>query len=189
MITYHANDLWSLTMEIIFGPFFIISNFGLFLFIQKNGQSLFNFLAFIFHALAGFSNTLMLNIQKAVFSMGDVYRNTENELSKEMIQRSFQTGNLIQLGIDFCFDVFVSLGTVLLGFAILRQNGIVRWLGPLGILIGLGGLVLNMVTFPTPPADVNFPDPGPFFGVFFGIVLLNMLVIILKSRKNGMAWV
>lgn len=188
MITYHANDLWSLTMEIIFGPFFIISNFGLFIFIQRSGSSIYNLLAFIFHAFAGFSNTLMLNIQKAVFSLGNDYRSAENELSKEIIQRSFQSGNLVQLGIDFCFDVFVSMGTILLGIAILNQKRLQNWLGYPGVIIGFGGLVINMITFPTPPANVDYPDPGPFFGIYFGIVLLNMLFIIINSRKYGIQW-
>lgn len=188
MISYHANDIWSLTMEIIFGPFFIISNLGLYFFIKKHGHSIFNLLAIIFHAFAGFSNTLMLNIQKSVFSLGDVYRNTQNELSKEMIQRSFQAGNLVQLGIDFCFDVFVSIGTLLLGLAIIYNNRLAKPLGFIGLLVGLGGLFINMITFPIPPADQNYPDPGPYFGTYFGIVLLNMLFIIYKSKRNGEQW-
>ena len=189
MISYHSDSFWALLMEVTFGPLFIIGTLGLFLFISQKGHSIYNLLALVFHVLAGFSETLMLAVQRSVFSQRSEYRLLEDERSQEIFQRSFQTGNLTQLGIDFCFDIFVSLGTLFLALALLRQNSLFTWLAYPGMVVGLGGLLLNMLTFPTPPADLSYPDPGPFFGIYFGLVLLNIIYVIFKSRRNGQAWI
>jgi len=189
MITYHANDVWSLLMEVIFGPFFIITYLGLFLFIRHHGHSIYNVFGLIFNVLACFSVTLMFNVQKSIFSIGGEYRELTNELSREMVQRSFQIGNLTQLGMDFCFDIFISFSTFFLGLALLYQPMLYKWFGYLGMIIGLGCLTLNILTFPIPPADLTYPDPGPFYSIFFTLVLLNLFVVILKSRRNGIKWI
>lgn len=188
IISYHHNDFWAMLMWMTFGPFFIISTLGLFFFIQRNGNSIYNIIALIFHVLAGLSNTLMFAVQHAVFSVRTEYRTLENELSKEILQQSFKIGNLAQLGMDFCFDIFVSLGIIFLGLALLKQDKLFRWLTFPAIIIGFAGLYLNMITFPIPPSNTYF-DAGPFFGFYFGILLINMLYVILKSRKNNIPWI
>ena len=163
--------------------------YGLYLFIRHHGQSIYNVLGLIFNILACFSVTMMLNVQKSVFSVGSEYSSLTNEASREMFQRSFQIGNLTQLGMDFCFDVFVSFSTFFLGLALLYQTKISKYFGYIGLIVGLGGLTLNMLTFPIPPADVSYPDPGPFFSIYFSLILLNMFYIIIKSKRNGVEWI
>ncbi len=189
LITYHAQDIWSLLLEVIFGPMYILTQLGFYLLFRRHGHSYFNVLALLFIGIAGFCITLMFNVQKAVFTQIDEYRALTDATQKEMLRWSFSTGNLVQLGMDFCFDIFVSLGTFFFGLAILRQRAIMRWLGYPGILIGLAGLGLNMATFPTPPADVQLPDPGPFFGGFYTLCLLNVYWFIIKARRNGTEWI
>lgn len=189
MTSYHSNSFWALLMEVTFGPFFIIGTFGLFLFIYQKGNSIYNIIALIFHVLAGLSETMMLTVQRSVFSIRTTYKGLDNELSKEMFQRSFQVGNLAQLGMDFCFDIFVSLGTLFLAIALLKQRALFRWLAYPGIIVGGGGLYLNMITFPAPPADLQYPDPGPFFGIYFGLVLLNIIYVIFKSKRHDQEWI
>jgi hypothetical protein len=189
MNSYHSDSFWALLMEVTFGPLFIIGTLGLFLFIYQKGNSIYNLIAMIFHVLAGLSETLMLSVQRSVFSMRPDYQLLEYERSREIFQRSFQVGNLTQLGMDFCFDIFVSLGTLFLAIALLRQASLFRWLAYPGIVVGAGGLLLNMLTFPTPPADLKYPDPGPFFGIYFGLVLLNIIYVIYQSRSNDQPWI
>lgn len=180
-------DIWSLLMEVTFGPLYIISHVGIYLYIKNSGQSICNVFSLLFNALAGFSITLMLNVQKSVFSIGRLNGiDTLTEQQREMLSYSFKSGNLVQLGMDFCFDVFVSFGIVFFGLALLQQKRLIKWLGYLGILVGLLSLGLNMAVFPIPPADYNYPDPGPFFGGFFGLVLLNLIYrLYLKKGKEA----
>ncbi|WP_123877362.1 hypothetical protein [Flagellimonas maritima] len=131
----------------------------------------------------------MFNVQKAIYSSVSDYRKLTSQLSKEIFERSFEIGNLTQLAMDFCFDIFVSFGTLFLSIAIFKQKKLSRWLAIVGMLVSTVGLYLNLSTFPEPPADLKLPDPGPFFGFFFGLLILNMIYIIIKSKYNGTSWI
>jgi len=115
LITYHAQDIWSLLLEVTFGPMYILTQLGFYLLFRRHGHSYFNVLALLFIGIAGFCITLMFNVQKAVFTQVDEYRALTDAIQKDMLRWSFSTGNLVQLGMDFCFDIFVSLGTFFFG--------------------------------------------------------------------------
>ncbi|MEM7298129.1 MAG: hypothetical protein AAF391_07670 [Bacteroidota bacterium] len=182
-----GDALWLVLLELSIGPFFIIGTLGFYFFVKYHGDSFYNLLGILFNTLAGLSITMMITVQRGVFSVIPEYRTLENEASKEIMRRAFQIGNLTQLGMDFCFDVFVSLGAVFLGIAVLQQKKLFRHFGWIGILIGAGGLFINVIAYPETP-DKNYLDPGPFFNIFYAALLINMIVVILKSRKNGMEW-
>ncbi len=185
--TTQGDALWLVMLEITIGPFFIIGTLGFYFFVKHHGDSFYNLLGIIFNTLAGVSITMMLTVQRGVFSVIPEYQTLENEASKEMMRRAFQIGNLSQLGMDFCFDVFVSLGAIFLGIAILKQRKLYRHIAWPGILIGAGGLLLNAMTFPEPP-DKAYVDPGQYFNIFYALLLINMVYVILKARKNGIDW-
>ncbi|MEO9870460.1 hypothetical protein [Ekhidna sp.] len=182
MITTHGFGLWPLFLEISFGPLFIIGSYAIYLFIKKYGHSFFNQLGFLFSALAGAAVLMMLTVQKSVFSMSMDMKKTDDPAVQEMIRRSFKSGNLTQLGMDFCWDVLVSLGMFFFALAITRQSYFPKWLFVPGLLIGLGGLFLNMLTFPIPPADDQLIDPGPFFAIFYGVLLIIMLYAVFIKK-------
>ncbi len=175
MITTHGFSLWSLFLEISFGPLFICGSYALYHFIKIHGDSFYNQLGMLFTSLAGLAVTMMLNVQKSVFTMGMDIKKTDDPMVQEMIRRSFKSGNLTQLGMDFCWDVFVSLGISFFSMAITKQTYFPKWLALPGLFIGVGGLFLNMLTFPIPPADNQLIDPGPFFAVFYSVTLVIML--------------
>ena len=55
-----------------------------------------------------------------------------------------------------------------------------RVFGGIGLILGAGGLALNIWTFPTPPINVGLPDVGPFAVTWYGILFILM---IRASRK------
>ena len=182
MITTHGFGLWPLLLEISFGPLFIIGSYALYLFIKEHGHSFFNEMGMLFTALAGGAILMTNTVQKSVFSIGKDIRTTDDPVVQEMIRRSFKTGNLTQLGMDFYWDVLVSLGISFFSLAIIRQNYLPKWLVIPGMIIGIGGLFLNMLTFPIPPAEDQLIDPGPFFAVFYGISLIIMLHAVFVKK-------
>lgn len=183
-ITNSFSRLSQTIMELTMGPLILIGCLALYYFIKEQRNTVYNILGFVFNALAGLSVTMMMAVQGSVFTMGKDFREATDESLKEMIRQSFKSGNLTQLGMDVCFDVFISLGTVFIGIAILKQKRIFKWLGIPGLIVGLGGLSVNIATFPIPPADQELFDPGPYYGIYFGILLIALLVVVLKEWSN-----
>lgn len=184
-ITNRFSRLGQTLMEITMGPLIIIGSLALYFFIKQQRDTVYNMLGLIFNILAGLSVTMMLVVQGAVFTMIQDYREATDELSKKIIGQSFKSGNLTQLGMDITFDVFISLGTVFIAFALLKQYRIKRWLSLPGVVVGLGGLSLNIATFPIPPADQEFFDPRPFYGIYFGLLLIAMLIEVVKEHRQN----
>lgn len=175
MITTHGYNWYNYVLEMSFGPLFIISYFGVYFFIREFGNSFFNLLSAVFHMLAGCAVLLTNVMQKSVFTIGRGYSEIENQVSKEIIEKTYKLGNLTQLAIDYYFDVLVSTATIFLALALLRQRFYPKWLAIPGILIGLGGLIVNTIKFPIPPAASGLFDPGPFYAVFTGFIILPMI--------------
>lgn len=184
MISTHGYNWWNFLFEMSFGPLFMLSNIGLYLFIKKHGDSFFNLLAVLFNVLAGSSVLLMLSVQKSVFSLGRNMKYEATDVSQSIYRSSFQVGNLTQLGLDFYFDVLVSIGTVFLALAIKKQDYFPKWFSWFGLFIGAGGLIVNTSKFPIPPADTELFDPGPFYAVFLSILLVGIIKNTFFKKKN-----
>ncbi len=86
-----------------------------------------------------------------------------------------RTMGAIWLGLDVAWDVFGGAGTVLFGFALWRHPRFGRIPGLAGVLVGVGLLVLNIGTFPTPPANAGWFDIGPFVALWYLLVMLRVL--------------
>lgn len=183
MITTHGYHWYNYVFELGFGPLFIISYVGTYFFIRKQGDSFFNLLAVIFHVLAASAILLTNTVQKSVFTIVRVSDSNYNEISREITQQTFRVGNLVQLGMDFYFDVLVSIGTIFLSLALLKQSFYPKWIVLFGFIIGAGGLVLNTVKFPIPPADSGLFDPGPFFAVFSAMIFFPMIYKTFFNRN------
>jgi hypothetical protein len=54
-------------------------------------------------------------------------------------------------------------------------------LGIAGILIAVALLILNLWTFPTPPAAKNLVDLGPLVGVWYLVVTIMMIRWLMRS--------
>lgn len=185
MITTHGYNWWNYVLEVSFGPLFIISYIGLYLFIKQFGNSFYNLLAMVFYVLSGLAVLMTNVVQKSVFTIGRGYNSIENPISKEIIQKTHKLGNLTQLGFDYCFDVLVSTATIFIALAMLRQNFYPKWLIVPGLLIGAGGLIINTIEFPIPPAASGLFDPGPFYAVFTALLFFPMIYhVYFKKSKN-----
>lgn len=73
----------------------------------------------------------------------------------------------IWLGLDVAWDVYIGIGTVCFALA-MRRHPRFRWpfAGP-GLALGILVIVLNLLPFPTPPAEAGSVDVGPFVGLWY----------------------
>ncbi len=78
----------------------------------------------------------------------------------------------VQLGLDVAWDVFISLGTLLFALTMFKDPRFGWIIGSLGVLIAVALLVLNLLTFPIPPANQNLIDLGPLLGLWYLVVAI-----------------
>jgi hypothetical protein len=73
----------------------------------------------------------------------------------------------IWLGLDVAWDVYIALGTLFFATAMFAHPRF-RWpFAVPGLVLGFLVIVLNLATFPLPPADAGSFDVGPFVGLWY----------------------
>jgi hypothetical protein len=78
--------------------------------------------------------------------------------------------NNVQLSLDICFDVWITVAGVFLAASwLVRPRR--RWLGALGILAAAFAFGMNAWKYPAPPAEVGGIDGGPFLAAWFAVYL------------------
>ncbi len=106
--------------------------------------------------------TLMLTMQQAVFAeYQQLLGATASAQAPVSLKESFALVNRVQLGADVAFDIFYSLGIILVSIVIVQGRWFERVVGAYGLVVATGLLVLNMWFFPTPPAAAGSVDLGP----------------------------
>jgi hypothetical protein len=141
----------------------IIYSYGLYSFVAVERESTANRLAFVF-AVTAFTTVLaMIVVQLAVDAgMAEITQGLD-----EHTARALRRGlRMIDLGLDVAWDMLVGTALVLSGVAMRRRRGLgLGWAVPSASL-GVALVVLNVVTFPWPPANRGLIDIGPFVGLF-----------------------
>ncbi len=116
----------------------------------------------IFLVIAFALFTLMVTMQQAVFAeYRELLGASAPAEAPASLKESFALVNRVQLGADVAFDIFYSLGMILISIVIVRRRGFERVVGAYGLVVAAGSLALNMWYFPTPPAAAGSVDLGP----------------------------
>ncbi len=154
-----------------FGFFFIIASLGLYHFISINRRTVSSQLGVIFNIIGCSVMTMMLTIQLALFQLKAT---SSIDATKEMKNYIFQFPNTIQLGLDVVWDIFVGVGTILLALNMFRHPRFGKIFGISGALITLALLVLNIYSFPIPPAESGSIDLGPLVALWYLAVTIRI---------------
>ena len=105
------------------------------------------------------------------------------EEAQALLKASFRGTNRVQAGMDVAFDIFITIAWFLFGINIARSAHFNKLLGWMGCLLAAGLLTLNMISFPTAPAEAGLFDLGPFLGIWTLVIYIWFMVILFK-RKN-----
>jgi hypothetical protein len=79
----------------------------------------------------------------------------------------------VWLGLDVAWDAYIGLGTILFGISALAHPR-----------LGAALLVLNLASFPTPPANAGSIDIGPLVGLWYLAVTLVIFRSLSWVRAN-----
>lgn len=90
----------------------------------------------------------------------------------------------VQLGLDVAWDVYFAVGMALFGVAAYSHPRIGRVIGVLGVAVASALLVLNIATFPIPPASAGSFDLGPFAGLWYLVVTIQIIRSLGWARRE-----
>jgi hypothetical protein len=149
-----------------FGPLLSVGAIGMYHFFRRYREAVSNQLAHLFLFVAGVSFTYMATMQGSIYHLIPRYYHAAEEADRELWRTILKGVSPTQLGLDFAFDIFVSVATVLIGLQMFRHPRFWKAFGVAGMVIGATGLTFNFITFPDNSGEAGLVDPGPFFGVW-----------------------
>lgn len=163
----------TLTLAAGFGILLLIASIGLYHFISIHKNSVALQLGVLFNIIASSIVVMMFTVQLGLFSEG---KNYGPDIQKEVKTYVFKTTNLTQLSLDVAWDIFISLGTILIAISMMPHPRLGKAIGIIGIAIGTGLLVLNIYTFPIPPGEAGLVDLGPLTALWYFAVTIMVTV-------------
>ncbi len=130
--------------------------------------------------IAGVLITSMLLIQLGVnATMETILTEAEGTGMTDVARSIWLAVDQVQLGLDVAWDVYLSLGTIMIAWNLKDHPRFGSFYGWLGICIASSLLVLNLATFPTPPSQAGLIDLGPVLGLWS----LAMSIQVVRSLK------
>jgi len=163
----------------VFGPSLAAASLGLYHVLKVTSNPILLQLAVMFNVLGASIFTMMGLVQLAIgYKIQTVGAN--NPIPPAL--PDVLVG--VQLGMDVAWDMFIGLGTLLFAVGMIKDPRFGRILGSFGILIALGLIVFNLWTFPTPPAQKNLVDLGPFVGLWY----LAVTILVIRWLRNAITY-
>ena len=105
---------------------------------------------------------------------------------KTAVPRPDAAFTAIWLGLDVAWDLFVGIGTLLYALCMVFDRRFRYGLGLPGLAVAALFLILNVTTFPTPPAEAGLFDAGPLVGLWYLAVSVSV-GFLLRRRAHGAA--
>jgi hypothetical protein len=94
----------------------------------------------------------------------------------ENVDREILTGIFSsQLGVDFTFDMLISMGLFFLCLGFLLASKLHKAITISGMIVSIGGYSVNALSFPSNPGNSGWVDPGPFFSLWFFVFVVALI--------------
>jgi hypothetical protein len=168
--------LLTITFAAAFGPLLSLASAGLYFLLRLHRKTVTVQIAAVSNIVAGSIVNMMLVVQLAIsFSMQEYLQNAGEAATKAMLEWIWKVVDKVQLGLDVSWDVFISIGTLLFAINMLTHPRFGRIVGWAGVIIASLLLGFNLYSFPTPPANAGLIDFGPFVGLWYLIISIQML--------------
>ena len=169
-----------------FGPLLMASVFGMYNYLKAEKDSIALQMAALFLIAAGIAFTMMATMQGSIRHAfrGEMSAVVDDEARAE-IRTRFLGVDSTQLGLDMAFDIFISSGTFLLGLALASHSRFGWWFAAPAMAVSALGLTLNTITFPENSGVAGYVDPGPFFSIVFGVIVVQLIRIMLSRNTHS----
>lgn len=157
-----------LLFGLAFGPLLSLAFIGFYHFFRLHKKSVAVQTAALFGVIAGTIVNMMIVVQAAT-------RAAVPSEARDELGLAWDGLNMVQLGLDVSWDIYLSAATILLGVGMLSHPRFGKIWGVVTVAVGTGLLVLNLLTFPTPPAAAGLIDLGPVIGVWYLVIAIRVL--------------
>ncbi len=168
-------DRLSTVLALIMPLFLLVGHVGLYHFLSRHRQAFTTQLAAILGICAPVLVSAMLTVQMSLVSYMERFYHPLDEAMKASQINIWRAVDSVQLGLDVAWDMFILPTIILFSLSLMKHPAFGRVFGGIGLFFGIGGLVLNIWTFPTPPINVGLPDVGPFAVTWYGILFILMI--------------
>lgn len=176
-------DAVTLLFGFSFPLLWIISFMGLYDLLKSRRDSAILRIACLFGIIGSTIAASFIVVQQANFIWhGAAMDAAGSEQLEALARAAFKGANRVQAGLDVSFDIFITIAWFLLGLIIAKDPRFNKFFGWLGSAIALSLLVLNMITFPDPPASSGLIDLGPLMGLWALAAYIWFAVIVFRKR-------
>jgi hypothetical protein len=168
-------DRLSTALALVMPLFLLVGHVGLYHFLSRHRPAFTTQLAVICGIAAPVLVSAMLTVQLSMVSYMERYYHPLEESLKASQINIWRAVDSVQLGLDVAWDMFILPAIILFSLGLMKHPAFGRVFGGIGLFLGIGGLALNIWTFPTPPINVGLPDVGPFAVTWYGILFILMI--------------
>ena len=173
-------DRLAIVLILVFPLPLLVAHVGLYHFLSRERTSMWNQMAMIFGICAPVLVSAMLTVQQSMVAYMQRYYHPLDEATRQAQINIWRAVDSVQLGLDVAWDMFILPAMILFSLGVMRDAAFPRWFGFIGLVLGVGGLFLNIWTFPTPPINVGLPDVGPFAMTWYAI----LFVLLIRAVKK-----
>ncbi len=168
-------DRLAILIVLFYPLLLLVGHVGLYHFLMQHRPAFTTQLAVIFGIAAPVLVSAMLTVQQSLISYMERYYHPLDDAAKAAQINIWRAVDSVQLGLDVAWDMFILPTIILFSLGIMKHPAFGKVFGLIGLILGIGGLFLNIWTFPTPPIDVGLPDVGPFamtwYAIMFGLMI------------------
>ncbi len=175
-------DRMAIVLALVFPLFLLVGHVGLYHFLSRERTTMWNQLAVILGIGAPVLVSAMLTVQQSMIAYMQRYYHPLDEVTRQAQINIWRAVDSVQLGLDVAWDMFILPTIILFSLGVMRDAAFPRWFGFIGLVLGIGGLFLNIFTFPTPPINVGLPDVGPFAMTWYGILFVLTIRAVRKIQ-------
>ncbi|MDX1624005.1 MAG: hypothetical protein R3199_08485 [Gemmatimonadota bacterium] len=189
-VVFHPlPDALSRPLFFAVGPLVAIAAFAAGHFLRVGRDTVELRLAVLMHVVAGAFFGAMAVIQNVVWTMSESrFAAAGSTTVEESVMRTAWAVNDVQAALDVAWDVWLSVGAILLAVALVRHPLFGALFGAVGALAAAAVLGLNLAAYPTAPAEAGFFDPGPLLAVWYGAVLVQVGRAVLRLSRGYAGW-
>lgn len=169
-------DVIKISFFIYFGPLMVVAFIGLYPFLKKGSESVAVVFATVFGVISGTVHMMFAVVQmNAIHYIYKFIERAETDALKETWRNILRGVFTVQNGLNYVMDFFLDWTIFMFAIVLWNHPKFGKPFSILGLIAGGSHFVMKAVTFPEPPKEAGLFDAGPLVGIFFAIVVIQVI--------------